>query len=263
MDHNTQCNITPPQVFANSISFPEVTNQPLIATLELLKTLTDVMKATIPISGSVYTDDRVGRHVPIQNLAGHLSETPLPILPQALLPSRLISPISSSLLSRIPPASAFQRVENHCKELSSLSSRSPSCLIRYPDLSNAESSQSSVDSSAACSSQSPNQVSPDLESSSSASPPQFKTVLLQNIQGGVRNRQKWNDHEHGMFRKCLEVWDDEKASRLCPDGSLNVGLCPGIARRIAEVVGTRSESQVCSHAQKYFRRIWRKKKSRS
>ncbi|EKX47184.1 hypothetical protein GUITHDRAFT_107096 [Guillardia theta CCMP2712] len=87
---------------------------------------------------------------------------------------------------------------------------------------------------------------------------------------GVRSPSKDSDSEQGILRR---VWSSEEQakfiellSRYCPADSRPVhaggvlfgGLGPGVAKRIAQALGTRSPAQVRSHAQKHFQSMSRR-----
>jgi hypothetical protein len=91
----------------------------------------------------------------------------------------------------------------------------------------------------------------------------FDTVLQQNIPRipeDMRKQdkaKKWTKAEHTRFLAALDFCGCDNLSGTGPDGKLCVALGPGTAQRVAIIVGSRSVSQVRSHAQKHFRRIWR------
>lgn len=139
---------------------------------------------------------------------------------------------------------------------SSPSYSSPLRSVLCPNLSHDEASskatithKQSSRSSATCSTTSE-------RTSSSGSPMSFDEVLRMNL--STEKSTKWTEREHQLFMTGLKICKCENLSGSRPDGSLRVGLGPGVAFRIAQIVGTRSETQVRSHAQKYFRRLWRR-----
>ena len=63
-------------------------------------------------------------------------------------------------------------------------------------------------------------------------------------------RRPWAADEHARFVESLKRFGPK--DRTNSEGRVAVGLGPGVAEIIAVVVGTRTVSQVRSHAQKYF-----------
>eukprot|EP00960_Hanusia_phi_P028843 747616-Hanusia_phi.AAC.1 len=66
--------------------------------------------------------------------------------------------------------------------------------------------------------------------------------------------QHWTKEEHERFLAALQTCrpsDTEQSGNLS-DRTGNVGLGRGVAKEMAKLIGTRTPSQVRSHAQKYF-----------
>ncbi|EKX31251.1 hypothetical protein GUITHDRAFT_46437, partial [Guillardia theta CCMP2712] len=68
-------------------------------------------------------------------------------------------------------------------------------------------------------------------------------------------RNRWTPLEHARFVKALRAYQSTTSTSETSDGGRGAVLGPGVARKIAEYVKTRTESQVRSHAQKYFRQL--------
>lgn len=66
----------------------------------------------------------------------------------------------------------------------------------------------------------------------------------------IAKRRPWSAEEHERFVESLQRFG--QTNKLAAGGKIQVGLGPGVAEIIAVVVGTRTVSQVRSHAQKYF-----------
>mmetsp|Transcript_28614 Transcript_28614/g.58482 ORF Transcript_28614/g.58482 Transcript_28614/m.58482 type:complete len:250 (-) Transcript_28614:66-815(-) len=64
----------------------------------------------------------------------------------------------------------------------------------------------------------------------------------------------WTAEEHEKFLKGLEKFRTEDTQAVKNNGEPSVGLGPGIAEIISVFIGTRTVTQVRSHAQKYFQR---------
>ena len=65
--------------------------------------------------------------------------------------------------------------------------------------------------------------------------------------------------EHEVFLELLDQYGLQENRPVRVDGVVHVGLGPGVARRIAEALGTRTPAQVRSHAQKHFQRVSRRR----
>eukprot|EP00961_Rhodomonas_salina_P219992 2973938-Rhodomonas_salina.1 len=72
-----------------------------------------------------------------------------------------------------------------------------------------------------------------------------------------RSVRAWTEEEHTKFLEGLEKFRTEDTQAMKDNGELSVGLGPGIAEIISVFIGTRSVTQVRSHAQKYFQRMKR------
>eukprot|EP00286_Rhodomonas_abbreviata_P026463 CAMPEP_0181305280 /NCGR_PEP_ID=MMETSP1101-20121128/9638_1 /TAXON_ID=46948 /ORGANISM="Rhodomonas abbreviata, Strain Caron Lab Isolate" /LENGTH=167 /DNA_ID=CAMNT_0023411171 /DNA_START=14 /DNA_END=517 /DNA_ORIENTATION=+ len=66
----------------------------------------------------------------------------------------------------------------------------------------------------------------------------------------------WTKEEHGLFLEGLKMFSSRPDDTERP----MVGLGAGVAELLATFIGTRSVSQVRSHAQKHFIREWRTSK---
>eukprot|EP00287_Rhodomonas_sp_CCMP768_P003151 CAMPEP_0196718966 /NCGR_PEP_ID=MMETSP1091-20130531/2040_1 /TAXON_ID=302021 /ORGANISM="Rhodomonas sp., Strain CCMP768" /LENGTH=165 /DNA_ID=CAMNT_0042059771 /DNA_START=30 /DNA_END=527 /DNA_ORIENTATION=- len=92
--------------------------------------------------------------------------------------------------------------------------------------------------------------SPELSPvSASIAPPRDQVGATR----GDRRVNPWSEEEHliflnGLMIHCSKIGQLMNAN---PD-SKTVGLGPGVAKRIASMIGTRNATQVRSHAQKYF-----------
>lgn len=62
----------------------------------------------------------------------------------------------------------------------------------------------------------------------------------------------WTAEEEVVFLAALAQYGLDHPQ---PSGQISVGLGSGVARKIAELVGSRTPSQVRSHAQKHFERL--------
>eukprot|EP00286_Rhodomonas_abbreviata_P007830 CAMPEP_0181329500 /NCGR_PEP_ID=MMETSP1101-20121128/23341_1 /TAXON_ID=46948 /ORGANISM="Rhodomonas abbreviata, Strain Caron Lab Isolate" /LENGTH=131 /DNA_ID=CAMNT_0023438577 /DNA_START=155 /DNA_END=550 /DNA_ORIENTATION=- len=99
--------------------------------------------------------------------------------------------------------------------------------------------------------------------STTSSSPEPEAQASQRPKGRVPRRQErpsyWSKEEHALFLDGLK-----KFGTRPDDDNLNqrpmVGLGPGVAELLATFIGTRSVSQVRSHAQKHFIREWRTSK---
>mmetsp|Transcript_12298 Transcript_12298/g.25297 ORF Transcript_12298/g.25297 Transcript_12298/m.25297 type:complete len:212 (+) Transcript_12298:53-688(+) len=69
-----------------------------------------------------------------------------------------------------------------------------------------------------------------------------------------RTVRAWTEEEHSKFLEGLEKFRTADTQAVKENGELSVGLGPGIAEVISVFIGTRSVTQVRSHAQKYFQR---------
>eukprot|EP00961_Rhodomonas_salina_P227606 3076937-Rhodomonas_salina.1 len=69
-----------------------------------------------------------------------------------------------------------------------------------------------------------------------------------------RKCNPWTAEEHEKFLAALGKFRTKDTQAICPNGRISDGLGPGIAEIIAVFIGSRSISQVRSHAQKHFQR---------
>mmetsp|Transcript_14554 Transcript_14554/g.29095 ORF Transcript_14554/g.29095 Transcript_14554/m.29095 type:complete len:164 (-) Transcript_14554:65-556(-) len=68
-------------------------------------------------------------------------------------------------------------------------------------------------------------------------------------------RAMWSEEEHMTFLSGIATCCPEETQLRC------VGLGPGVAKTISDMIGTRSAAQVRSHAQKHFARLRREQVS--
>uniref|UniRef100_A0A7S4K0I1 Myb-like domain-containing protein n=1 Tax=Guillardia theta TaxID=55529 RepID=A0A7S4K0I1_GUITH len=73
------------------------------------------------------------------------------------------------------------------------------------------------------------------------------------LEKAIFNSSQWSPDEEARFLEALAMFSDADR-RVRPDGRRSVGLGLGVARKISEYIGTRSEGQVRSHAQTHFLR---------
>mmetsp|Transcript_71138 Transcript_71138/g.148364 ORF Transcript_71138/g.148364 Transcript_71138/m.148364 type:complete len:253 (+) Transcript_71138:58-816(+) len=97
--------------------------------------------------------------------------------------------------------------------------------------------------------------------STTSSSPEPEAQARQRPKGRIPRRQEkpsyWSKEEHGLFLEGLKMFSSR------PDDDTErpmVGLGAGVAELLATFIGTRSVSQVRSHAQKHFIREWRTSK---
>ncbi|EKX39590.1 hypothetical protein GUITHDRAFT_114316 [Guillardia theta CCMP2712] len=62
----------------------------------------------------------------------------------------------------------------------------------------------------------------------------------------------WTEDEHQRFLVALRDYCPDAETRVAQDGRVRVGLGRGVAYFISRAIGTKTASQVRSHAQKYF-----------
>ena len=72
-----------------------------------------------------------------------------------------------------------------------------------------------------------------------------------------RKPYHWSGEEHVRFMQGLALFSLDSPGGAPGQGKVSVGLGPGVAEQIAVHVTSRSVSQVRSHAQKYFLRLYR------
>ena len=83
-------------------------------------------------------------------------------------------------------------------------------------------------------------------------PSSFQPQLLQP---GTGTPQHWTKEEHERFLSALEICRPKGMGEqpgFPREGAGSVGLGRGVAKEMAKLIGTRTASQVRSHAQKYF-----------
>ncbi|EKX39587.1 hypothetical protein GUITHDRAFT_114314 [Guillardia theta CCMP2712] len=68
----------------------------------------------------------------------------------------------------------------------------------------------------------------------------------------------WTEDEHQRFLVALRDYCPDTETRVAQDGRVRVGLGRGVAYFISRAIGTKTASQVRSHAQKYFEGLRRK-----
>uniref|UniRef100_A0A7S4NDJ2 HTH myb-type domain-containing protein n=1 Tax=Guillardia theta TaxID=55529 RepID=A0A7S4NDJ2_GUITH len=93
--------------------------------------------------------------------------------------------------------------------------------------------------------------------SSSSMPVSSLAMYNRQLEKAIFNSSQWSPDEEARFLEALAMFSDADR-RVRPDGRRSVGLGLGVARKISEYIGTRSEEQVRSHAQKHFLRQERK-----
>ena len=103
-------------------------------------------------------------------------------------------------------------------------------------------------------------LSDDSSSTTATRPISSTQVPSREPRKSAGRRSQWSAEEHQRFLAGLARFGpkDKDASTGEPGARVSVGLGPGVAEVIAVVVGTRTVSQVRSHAQKYFLRQTRK-----
>jgi len=72
-------------------------------------------------------------------------------------------------------------------------------------------------------------------------------------------RSMWSPREHQKFLDALKKFNISCNRETKEDGRMYAGLGPHVADLIAMDIGTRTVSQVRSHAQKYFQRLSRQR----
>eukprot|EP00960_Hanusia_phi_P043453 756057-Hanusia_phi.AAC.1 len=99
--------------------------------------------------------------------------------------------------------------------------------------------------------------SPGSSSSPGSSPSDSSTSSPSEAQAA---RKMWAPDEHARFLQALQQHVTAQHGiglRDTTTGRVRAGLGRGVARKIAQAVGTRSEAQVRSHAQKVFQQASR------
>ncbi|EKX51047.1 hypothetical protein GUITHDRAFT_102971 [Guillardia theta CCMP2712] len=114
---------------------------------------------------------------------------------------------------------------------------------------------SAPQSNSSCGSFSQHQPCPppsDVYSQPRKSQDELKNYCRQ-LEKAIFNSSQWSPEEEAKFLEALAMFADTDR-RVRPDGRRSVGLGMGVAGKISEYIGTRSEEQVRSHAQKHFLR---------
>lgn len=84
----------------------------------------------------------------------------------------------------------------------------------------------------------------------------WRDIPSSAVKKGEKKPSPWTKDEQEVFLAGLVKFGCDKA-KLGEDGRVSVGLGPGVARKIANMIGTRNALQVRSHAQKHFQRLGR------
>ncbi|EKX30892.1 hypothetical protein GUITHDRAFT_122903 [Guillardia theta CCMP2712] len=98
---------------------------------------------------------------------------------------------------------------------------------------------------------------PSQDAFVSSPPPPAANGRSRKSKASSSNYQ-WSREEHRRFVDALEKLSPLR-QMLASHGRVTIGLGHGLAEMISKAVGTRSISQVRSHAQKYFQRINRER----